>query len=179
MSLVDFEELPDSARLWVFGAERSPSPTETAHLLDRMESFLEEWTAHDRSLRAGFDWREHRFLMVGLDPSAGDASGCSIDALYRQIRSLEEELGTSMLAEGRVWLEDSRGRIRSLERSAFRRLAEAGEVGPGTVVFDLTVNRVEDVRRGRWRRPAGEGWHARLLPDGEPDEAEEEQREAT
>lgn len=176
MSLVDFDELPDSARLWAFGADRSPSPTETAHLLDRMESFLEEWTAHDRSLRAGFDWREHRFLLIGLDESVGDASGCSIDALHRQIRSLEEELGTTMLNGGRVWLQDSRGRIRSLDRPAFRRLAEAGEVGPGTVVFDLTVDRLSDVREGRWRRPAGEGWHAELLPDRDPDEREGRER---
>ncbi len=172
MSLVDFDELPDSARLWAFGADRSPSPTETAHLLDRMESFLEEWTAHDRRLRAGFDWREHRFLLIGLDESAGDASGCSIDALHQQIRSLEEELGTTMLNGGRVWLEDSRGRIRSLDRPAFRRLAEADEVGPGTVVFDLTVDRLSDVREGRWRRPASEGWHAELLPERPPDDGE-------
>lgn len=166
MSLVDFEELPGSARLWAFGSDRSPSPTETAHLLDRMETFLEEWTAHDRELRTGFDWREHRFLLIGLDEEHGDASGCSIDALHRQVQSLEEELGTEMLDAGRVWLEDSRGRIRSLDRPAFERLAEAGEVGPETVVFDLTVDRVADVREGRWRRPAGESWHAALLDDG-------------
>lgn len=170
MSLVDFEELPDSARLWVFGSDRSPSPTETAHLLDRMESFLKEWTAHDRELRTGFDWREHRFLLVGLDEGRGDASGCSIDALHRQIGKLEEDLGTTMLNGGRVWLEDSQGRIRSVSRSAFERLAEAGDVGPGTVVFDLTVDEVADVREGRWRRPAGESWHSALLPDPGADE---------
>lgn len=169
MSLVDFEELPDSARLWAFGSDRSPSPTETAHLLGRMESFLEDWTAHDRRLRAGFDWRDHRFLLIGLDESAGDASGCSIDALYGQVRRLEEELGTAMVDGDRVWLEDSRGRIRSVDRPAFRRLARAGEVGPGTVVFDLTVDRVGGVREAGLRRPAGESWHAELLPDDDTD----------
>lgn len=173
MSLVDFEELPDSARVWAFGAGRSPSPTETAHLLDRMEDFLEEWTAHDRELRTGFDWREHRFLLIGLDEDRGAASGCSIDALHRQIRDLEEELGTELLGRGRVWLEDERGRIRSLDRAAFRRLAAAGEVGPETVVFDLTVDRVADVREGRWRRPAGESWHASLLEEAAEEDGEE------
>lgn len=168
MSAVAFDELPDSARLWVFGSDRSPSPTETAHLLDRMESFLEEWTAHDRSLRAGIDWREHRFLLVGLDEEEGEASGCSIDALYDQVRRLGEELGVEMLDSGRVWLEDSQGRIRCLDRSDFGRLADAGEVGPETVVFDLTADRVAEVREGQWRRPAGDSWHAELLEaDGE------------
>lgn len=175
MSLVDFEELPDSARLWVFGSDRSPSPTETAHLLGRMESFLEEWTAHDRRLRAGFDWREHRFLLIGLDEGHGAASGCSIDALHAQLRELEEELGTTMLDGGRVWLEDSRGRIRSLERSVFERAAEDGEVGPETPVYDLTVDRVSDVREGRWHRPAAESWHAELLPDVDGGQGREEE----
>lgn len=175
MSLVDFEELPDAARLWIFGSDRSPSPTETAHLLGRMESFLEEWTAHDRRLRAGFDWREHRFLLIGLDQSRGGASGCSIDALHAQLRELEDELGTTMLDGGRVWLEDSRGRIRSLERPAFERAAEDGEVGPDTLVYDLTVDRVADVREGRWRRPAAESWHAALLPDADGGRDREEE----
>ncbi len=67
MSLVAFDSLPDSARVWCFAAEPEPGPGETARLLDAMRAFLEEWTAHRAELIAALDWWHGRFLLVGLD----------------------------------------------------------------------------------------------------------------
>lgn len=166
MSLRALEELPDAARLWIFGADRRPDPRETARILDRTSEFLEGWTAHRSELVAGLDWRRHRFLLVALDESRTAASGCSIDDLMRRLGELERETGIGLTGTSAVWFRDpDDGRIRHVPRRGFRELAETGEVGPGTTVYDLTVDRLGDVRRGRWELPAREAWHATLLPD--------------
>jgi len=41
-----------------------------------------------------------------------------------------------------------------------------GEVDGNTIVFDLTVQRLGDVRNGGWERAAASSWHAQLLPSG-------------
>jgi hypothetical protein len=53
--------------------------------------------------------------------------------------------------------------VRVTDRDAFAKLAEQGEVNAGTIVFDRMAQRVEDVRTGRWERPARESWHARAF----------------
>lgn len=167
MSLIEFEQLPDESRVWIFGAAEPPEDGTAGRLRDRMRAFLEEWTAHRRELVAGFDWRYDRFLLVAVDDRRAGPSGCSIDALMHRLAGLEDELGVSLLDTSSVRYRDpdEPGRIRSVARPEFRRLAESGDVGPDTVVFDLTVDRVGDVRAGRWERPAGESWHASLIPD--------------
>lgn len=167
MSLTPVEELPPSSRVWIFGSDRFPGAEEAAHLLDSLRRFLEGWTAHDRRLQAGFDWRHHRFLVVTVDEGAAAASGCSIDALVNHLKTVEEETGLGLVDTSPVWYRDPLrgGRIRTVSRSRFRELAVAGKVGPDTVVFDLTVERLADVRDGQWELPARESWHAVLLPD--------------
>lgn len=166
MSLHPIDELPGSSWVWIFGADRPPDPLETARVRDRMRGFLEEWTAHRRDLRAGLDWRHQRFLVVAVDEADAAASGCSVDELMRELEALEREAGLGLVDTAPVWFRDPRreGRIRTVSRSRFRELARAGEIGPDTVVFDLTADSLDAVRSGRWEAPARESWHASLLP---------------
>jgi hypothetical protein len=166
MSLVSFQTLPDDSRLWCFGASRPPAGAETARLLDAMHAFVGEWTAHSRNLKAGLDWRDQRFLLVAVDESETGASGCSIDALTRQLRDLESELAIDFLDSTPVWYRDATGHVRSCSRAAFRSAAERGEVGADTPVFDLTITRVRDYREGRFERAASASWQRTLLVEG-------------
>lgn len=166
MSLIAFDDLPDTSRAWIFGADRPPDAEESAHLLDETRRFLVEWTAHRARLEAGFDWKLHRFLHVAVDESATEASGCSIDALVGRLRGLEEELDLSLVDTSPVWFRDPErgGLVRCVGRDRFRDLAREGRVDGATIVFDLTVDELGAVRAGRWQLPAAESWQAALLP---------------
>jgi hypothetical protein len=118
-----------------------------------------------RYLQAGLGWLHGRFLVVAVDESRAPASGCSIDALVDHLREMEEETGLTLLDASPVWFRDpDDGEIRAASRPEFRRLAEAGEVDGDTRVFDLTAERLEEVRSGRWERRASASWHADFLP---------------
>lgn len=149
--------------MWCFGASERPSEDAIVRLRESMASFLPEWTAHRARLHAAFDWLHDRFLVVAVDESSVEASGCSIDALTDQIRRLEELTDVTLLDSAPVWYRDGAGGIRSVGRAEFKGLADRGEVGPETPVFDLTVERLEDVRTGAWEVEAGRSWHAALL----------------
>lgn len=163
MSLVEPGALPDHARVWCFGASSRPSDEAVARLRESMAAFLSEWTAHRAQLRAAFDWLHDRFLVVAVDETNVGASGCSIDALTGQIRRLEELTGVTLLDSAPVWYRDADGEIRRVGRADFREMADRGEIGPETPVFDLTAETLEDVRTGAWEVEAGRSWHAALL----------------
>ena len=163
MSQVSFDDLPDGARVWCFAAEPEPGPREIAHLLDSMQRFLDQWTAHRQALIAGVTLVHQRFLLVGLDERLSGASGCSIDALMGHLGELEREVGVRLTDASSVWYRDEAGRIQAVDREGFRKLAESGTVGPQTPVFDLTASTLGSVRAGEFERPASTSWHARLL----------------
>jgi len=162
MARVDFERLPESGRLWIFAADRPLSPREQDHLLEGVDRFLDQWNAHGLNLTCGRDLRNGRLLLIGVDEDAAGPSGCSIDALVREINRLERELGVVLTDRAPV-LFHQHGELQRASREEFARLAARGDVTPATVVIDTTVQRVGDVRAGRWERAAEETWHGRLF----------------
>jgi hypothetical protein len=163
MPLVPFSALPDEARVWVFSAAAPVTGAAADVLLQNVDAHLVQWRAHGMPLVCARDWRDDRFLAVGVDEAASNASGCSIDALFHALRALESQLGTSLVGNGAVYWRDASGAVSVADRRAFRAAAAAGSVGADTLVFDPTITSV-----GAWRRefekPAHASWHARLLP---------------
>jgi hypothetical protein len=162
MPRVDFNELPATARVWVFGAAAPLDAAALAVLLPAVDAHLAGWRAHGVPLVCARELRDERFLAVGVDEAATGASGCSIDGLFRTLVSLESALGTSLVGGGRVHWRDASGAVRSGSRAEFRALAADGTIGPETRVFDTTVATVGDWRSA-FERPAGASWHAQLL----------------
>ncbi|HEY8549502.1 MAG TPA: hypothetical protein VIL35_06080 [Vicinamibacterales bacterium] len=162
MPRVPFASLPDDSRLWVFAAERVLTAGEQARLLETVDRFLDEWHAHGRPLAAGRELHENQFLLVAVDETAAGVSGCSIDALVREMRRLEAELGLSLVDHGPVLFREN-GTIRRVSRDEFAELARAGAVTRDTLVFDNTISSLEAVRAGRWEVPAGTSWHGRAF----------------
>ena len=67
MPIVPFSQLPDSARIWVFGSDQPLMGAPADTLLASVDQFLSEWRAHGVPLRSARDWRDDRFLAVGVD----------------------------------------------------------------------------------------------------------------
>ena len=162
MPVVEFDSLPATARLWIFSASRPLDHGERDRLLDLVDEFLGQWKAHGHPLTAARDWRYDRFLLVAVDESAAGASGCSIDAMVRQLDGLERALGVGLLDHGPVLFRRA-GAIECLDRQAFADLARRGDVSPETIVFNNTLTRVADVRDGRWETAASASWHGRAF----------------
>jgi hypothetical protein len=162
MARVPFDEMPGHARLWVFAAERVLTTDERARFLETVDAFLEGWQAHRHPLTSARDFRYDRFLLIAVDEQAAGVSGCSIDALVREIKGVESTLGVKLVDHGPVLYREGE-RIVRLPRDEFATLARAGRVTPDTPVFDNTITRVDDVRAGRWERPASSSWHGRTF----------------
>jgi len=159
-----FEALPDQARLWAFGVSRSLDEQERAHLLATVDGFLDQWKAHGKPLSAARGWVLDRFLFVAVDPEVTPPSGCSIDALIRSLRDLELELGIEIVGSAPVWFKDESGTIQRVSRTRFKELATLGVISKTTIVFDLSLTSLEELRSGRFEGPAVDHWHRRLLP---------------
>lgn len=162
MPHVDFSQLPNHAKLWVFTASRTLDAQERTDLLGTVDAFLASWTAHGEPLTCGRDMRYDRFLFVAIDEQQAGVSGCSIDALTRSLKDLEWRLQIALLDNGPVVFR--RGdEIERVDRGRFGDLADAGDVTAETTVFDNTVPTVGDLRAGQWETAARHTWHGRVF----------------
>lgn len=163
MPLVAFDALPDDARVWVFGSSTAVTQDEQATLLSSVDEYLAGWRAHGAPLTVARDWRDGRFLAVGVDQRDENASGCSLDALFRLLSGLEQNLGTELLGNARVYFRSRDGTIAVSDRPGFAAMARSGAIGANTEVFDLSVQTAGDWR-SRFETRAGNSWHHALLP---------------
>lgn len=162
MPRIEFADLPDHGRLWVFPSIRPLTPAEGERCLGVVDEFLDQWAAHGAPLRSARELRDARFLLVGVDVDAEAPSGCSIDALVNRLRALGSEMGTTFIEHGPVWYRHGDA-IRTVSRADFKALATEGAVTAETPVFDTSLTKVAEARSGKLERPARESWHGRAF----------------
>jgi hypothetical protein len=162
MPRIDFSDLPDHGRLWVFPASRRLSLDESARLLSEADAFLDGWAAHGAPLVSGRVMVEGHFLLVGVDEDAEAPSGCSIDALVNRLTELGQEQGVTLVEHAPVWYRKG-DTVCAVSRPEFRARVAAGDVDLDTPVFDTTLTRLSALRGGGLERPARESWHGKAF----------------
>ena len=159
--LVEFNTLPDESRVWIFQASRSFSEEELQQLRKELDAFIADWTAHGSDLRAGYEIRYNRFIILALDQTLNAASGCSIDASVQFIQQLEKEYNVDLLDKMNVSYKQG-DYIAYKPLSDFRKMAKDRAVSKNTIVFNnLVANKAEFEEH--WEVPASESWHARFV----------------
>jgi hypothetical protein len=163
MPIVPFDQLPDSSRVWVFGSERPLAGAAADTLLASVDQFLSEWRAHGTPLRCAREWRDDRFLAVGVDVNEESASGCSIDGLFRTLQQLERVIGSRLVGGGRVFYRDD-GAVETTTREEFLARVKAGRIVRDTPVFDTSLTAAADWRT-KFEQPAEDSWASRYFAE--------------
>ena len=159
--LVDFNSLPDTARVWIYQANRSFTEAEIEEIEQGLEEFITQWTAHGAQLQAGFVTRYKRFIIIGLDQSHASASGCSIDASVHFIQALEKKYGVDLLDRMNVSFKQGEY-IAYKTLKDFKKMAKDKAISKNTIVFNnLVTNKMEFLEH--WEVPASDSWHSRFV----------------
>ncbi|HEX8616670.1 MAG TPA: hypothetical protein VF911_03695 [Thermoanaerobaculia bacterium] len=153
---IPIEQLSNDAHIWIFGISPALDEAKSAHVQRTVEGFLEQWASHGTPITAAAEVREGSFLVVAADERS-EKSGCSIDRMFGTLRKLESELGVQILDSNRIFYREGE-RVRAIDRSQFRTAANGQ-----TPVFDITAERLGEVRQGSWERRAADSWHRQLL----------------
>jgi len=158
---VDFKDLPDTARIWIYQSNRPFTEEEVEEIHGYMKEFITQWTVHGKSLLAGYEIPYRRFIILGLDQSQAAASGCSIDASVHFIQGLEKKYGVDLLDKMNVTFKQ--GAYVSYKTLAdFKKMAKNRAISKNTIVFNNLVNNKQEYQES-WEVPAAESWHSRFF----------------
>lgn len=156
------DKLVSESRIWVYGAERALTDAETSTIRTRLQEFVASWVSHRRELKAGADVLHNRFLVVAVDETQAEASGCSIDGSVHFIKELGAELGIDFFNRMRFSYRDGNGNIHTVGRDEFKELYKNGGLENDSIVFDPLVKELGELRQ-IFERPLEDSWHSRMV----------------
>jgi hypothetical protein len=159
--LVDFNTLPEESRVWIYQANRSFSDQELSEIKEKLNIFIENWTAHGSDLQSGYTIEYKRFIVIALNQNISSATGCSIDASVHFIQQLEKEYNVDLMDKMNVSYKQG-DYVAHKTLIDFKKMAKDKAVSKNTIVFNNLVNNIAEFKEN-WEVPASESWHSRFL----------------
>lgn len=151
---------PES-KVWIYQSNRAFTEAENKLILDKATTFISDWTAHGKLLKASIGSYYNRFLVLMVDETQADASGCGIDKSLRFFQQLELEFNVSLMNRMLVAYKVNT-EVLTCQLSEFEKKIEQGEVHQDTIVFNNLVGTKAEFENN-WETPLKKSWHSKLL----------------
>src|SRR5690554_2154381 len=148
-------------RIWIYQASRMLNTEEAELLLEKMDKFTEQWTAHGKQLVAQALLKYNQFLVIRVNEGLVKATGCSIDKSTDTLKQIQEELGLDFFDRMQIAYRDAET-IKTVSRAEFEKLIESGKVDGNTIVFNNMVGNSQELET-RWEIPLKDSWHAQVF----------------
>ena len=159
--LVDFDSLPEESRVWIYQANRSFTDNELLEIKDKLNVFIQNWTAHGSDLQSGYTIKYKRFIVIALNQNLNNATGCSIDASVHFIQGIEKDYNVDLMDKMNVSYKQGEF-VAYKTLLDFKKMAKDKAVSKNTIVFNNMVNNIAEFKEN-WEVPASESWHSRFL----------------
>ena len=153
--------LPDSSRVWVYQSNRAFLNTELVDLKEELSKFNLSWEAHGKKLKSAIEVYYNQFVVVFVDESYQEVTGCSIDKSVALMKLIEEKFSVEMLDKMNLAYKIGNS-ILNIKMGDFQEKVRSGEFNKDLIVFNnLVQSRREFV--SNWETKAKDSWHINLF----------------
>ena len=126
-------------RVIIYPASRPFSTKEAKTITEKLYDFLATWAAHGKALTSSFKIEKNQFIVICVDEEKEAASGCSIDALGKVMREIDEEFQLGLFDRMKAsYIEN--GEVKTLKLIDFKNGVRNGEISKDIEVFDFSKN---------------------------------------
>ena len=157
----EYKNLPNNSRVWIYQSDREFTSKEIEFISTKSVEFINTWTRHGDNLKGSFTIKYNQFLVLAVDESFNNVSGCSIDSSVRFVQLLEKELHLDLMDKMNITFKEGED-INLVKLPDFQRFAKERKITQETIVFNNMVNTKEDFENN-WEIPAKQSWYKRFL----------------
>lgn len=158
---VDFESLSGTSRIWVYQSSRELRESEVVEMSHKLKRFIEEWTRHGDDLKGSFQIKYNHFIILAVDESFNQVSGCSIDASTHVFKNFEQEYQLELLNKLNTAFKFGE-HINVVSLGDFQKYVQESKIQPETTVFNNMVQTKKELDLS-WEIPASKSWHSRYF----------------
>jgi hypothetical protein len=155
---IPFEQMPDHARVWIYQANRPLSSSESERISQTLEQGTKGWDAHGAPLQASFEIRFNQVVVVAVNESVNQASGCSIDASTRWFKELAAELHIDFFNRELAVLRGDA--LELIPLGQIKSNVESGKIRPADLIIRPLIDQISNYRSG-WLCPASDSYISR------------------
>lgn len=153
--LVDFNSLPENARVWVYQSDRILNDAEINEISEYLSSQISGWESHGSPLQASFEFFYDKFLVIGVNTLYQDPSGCSIDSSTRWLKEIQHNFGIDFFDRSIAYFDN--------ENLSFFPILEAkkqvlaGKINADTTVLNHQIGSLSDLKIN-WKLKASDSF---------------------
>ncbi|MFO0356767.1 MAG: hypothetical protein ACK50A_07425 [Sphingobacteriaceae bacterium] len=147
-------------KVWVYLSDKELKGDLHQSVLKAGESFVLNWKAHDVPLSASFEIINDRFIVVKVDETQYNASGCSIDKLLRLIKQLETDHQLQLLNRLLVAYKSDNG-IEVVHSTKVKDLLSSKNLNENSLIYNVASS--NSVEFKNWEQPLKETWLKKYL----------------
>lgn len=147
-------------KVWIYLSDSELNGELHQLVLKAGESFVQSWKAHDVPLSASFEIIENRFIVVKVDETQYNASGCSIDKLLRLIKQLEADHQIQLLNRLLVAYKVNNG-VEVVNASKVKDLLSDKTINENTLIYNVAASNSEEYKN--WLQPMKDTWLKKYL----------------
>lgn len=149
------------SRVWIYQSDRKFTASEKNIILDKLTAFTKQWRAHGNELAAAAEIRDGFFIVLIVDETQANVTGCSIDSSVRLIKEIEQELNVDLFNRLNIAYINGQD-IVIVNRTNFENLINQGKVTTETIVFNNLVQTLTDLD-SKWKVPLKDSWHSKVF----------------
>lgn len=149
------------SRIWIYQSNRKFTSVEEAQILTKLEAFTQQWKAHGNELMAKAEIRYGYFIILTVDESQANVTGCSIDSSVRLIKEIEQMLQVDLFNRFNIAYKLD-GEVHVQNKEDFETLVNIKNITPETIVFNNMVQNLEELET-KWEVPFKNSWHANVF----------------
>jgi hypothetical protein len=156
------KDYPDNSKIFVFQANKFISDDGIKLINQKMSKFIEDWTVHGKNLKATFQVVAPLFIIVAVDETYAELSGCSKDALTNEIKTLGKDLDVDFFDRMMIAYHPNDEEIALIELSDFKSKLSKDEIRQNTIVYNNLIETKADLKHS-WQIPVKDSWHTKLV----------------
>lgn len=158
---VPFENISNSSRVWVFQSSRHLVSSEIEYIKKELLGFCQDWASHGHLLESSYLIQDERFIILAINESVHDASGCSIDKSIHIIKTIEQALGLNLLDKNLVTFLLN-GQPKTVKLSELKTEVTEGILTEQSLVYNTLVSNKAEFLES-FKTPAGDTWLKRYF----------------
>ena len=160
--IVYFDKLADTSKIWIYQADRFIHVDEEKALTESLTAFCNQWTAHGQVLRTSFKIEHHYFIILGVDESYSNASGCSIDGSVHMLKAFQQQWNLDFFDRRIAFFVNNE--VKTYPMPDVKAFFKNRELDETSMFFNNSITSKSELS-SNWLIPVKGSWLARHLPD--------------
>lgn len=130
----EFDKMSVSSRVWIYQSNRLMSAKEENVVAYTLKNAINAWDSHGVPLLGSVKVQDGRFVIIAVDESQKDASGCSIDVSTRWMKDLGEKMEIDFFDRSLAYMKEKE--IYTVPVFSLKKAVEDGILDAETWIFN-------------------------------------------